>query len=740
MRSILLMRILPLLLCVCGGLAVGNAQSVHTRWVRSFGGSSIDNGKDIAVDRFGHVYTTGRFTGTSDLDPGPGVHNLTSAGSSDVFIARLDTAGNFVWARHLGGSAADYGNAIATDTSGNVYVTGYFSGTADFDPGPGVFNLTSFGSDDIYLVKLDSSGNFAWATQAGSTLGDRAEDVAVGPGGKVYLTGIYRNTVSFGSFSLTSAGGTDVFVVCLDAAGNYLWAKSLGGSQSEEGNSITVDTFGNVYTAGGFYGLTDLDPGTANYYLSSAGQLDIFVCKLDQAGSFVWAIRTGGSNNDEAISITTDLPGNVYTTGTFNGSVDFDPGAGVSTITSNTRDAYVCKLSASGTFIWAKGISGTGSAGDDGYGITVDANGNVFAAGSFSGTLNMNTGQGTLSYPSAGGQDIYLAQFSSSGNLDWVKRAGGIASDYCYNLALDGQSKLYAIGSFAQTADFSLGGVTHTATGNGLNSDIYVHKIEPGSCLPAFYQQTITACGTYTFNNQTYTASGNYLHTFLDVTGCDSIINLSLTIGGTSPPAHIYFAGCDSFVYNGSTYKTSGLYPQVYTNAGSCDSVVTLHVTISTVDNTITQSGNTFTANEPGASYQWLYCSQGMALLPGATGQSYTLTQAGSYAVVISKDGCTDTSDCLTVTGVSDMGDQDQDTQGLSVYPNPSAGLYTVQVPSPLSNAAISVTDITGRTITELSGVTGTQFRIDISAHPSGVYFLRIRTHDRILQSQLSKY
>ena len=163
-------------------------------WARQMGGSPPPNyvpgtpgmwASGVAVDGSGNVYTTGYFTGTVgtvDFDPGAGVFNLTSTGRSDIFVSKLDSAGNFVWVRQMGGSAA--GNDVAVDGSGNVYTTGSFSGTADFDPGAGVFNLTSAGGP-VFVSKLDSAGNFVWARQMGGTSSAVGNDMAVDGSGDV---------------------------------------------------------------------------------------------------------------------------------------------------------------------------------------------------------------------------------------------------------------------------------------------------------------------------------------------------------------------------------------------------------------------------------------------------------------------------------------------------------------------------------------------------------------------------
>jgi hypothetical protein len=278
---------------------------------------------------------------------------------------------DLVWARQMGGSHKNNeGFSVAVDGSGNVYTTGFFEGTVDFDPGLGVFNLT--GADDagldVFVSKLDSAGNFVWARRMGGTdwIWDwaRGRGVAVDGGGNVYTTGEFRGTVDFdpgaGVFNLTSTGGQnfdadpDIFVSKLDSAGNFVWARRMGAGGRDVGRSVAVDGSGNVYTTGVFRGTVDFDPGAGVFNLPdiSGG----FVSKLDTAGNFVWARQLGGVVEGVAV----DGSGNVYTAGFFRGTVDFDPGAGVFNLTSANLhgEIFVSKLDSAGNFVWAGQMGG----------------------------------------------------------------------------------------------------------------------------------------------------------------------------------------------------------------------------------------------------------------------------------------------------------------------------------------------------------------------------------------------
>ncbi len=327
-------------------------------WARSMGGTvESEIAIAIAVDGDGNVYTTGSFGGTADFDPGPGTFNLTSAGSVDVFVSKLDSDGDFVWARSMGGGVSDVPQGIAVDGDGNVYTTGRFDGTADFDPGAGTFNLASAGGGASFFVrKLDSAGNFVWASSVGPATRGVFRVVPVDGDGNVYAAGAFIAAADFdpgaGTFNLTPVGERDIFVWKLDSAGNLVWASSMGGPGVDEAQGIAIDGSGNVYTTGRFDGTADFDPGPGTFNLTSAGQQDIFVSKLDSAGNFVWARRMGGGSMDVGRGIAVDGDGNVYTSGQFKSTVDFDPGPGTFNLTSaGNFDIFISKLEPSDSVV-----------------------------------------------------------------------------------------------------------------------------------------------------------------------------------------------------------------------------------------------------------------------------------------------------------------------------------------------------------------------------------------------------
>lgn len=387
-------------------------------WAKRIGGVSADvESSSIAIDASGNIYTTGVFAGTADFDPGAPTVNLSSAVNGAIFISKLDAFGNFIWAKNFGGALKSSGASIAVDASGNVHTTGYFEGTADFDPGVGTFNLTSAGSD-IFISKLDVLGNFVWAKNIGGGGGfNEGNGLAVDVLGNVYTTGDFEGTADFdpgaGTFNITSNGLADIFVSKLDVSGNFVWAKNMGGNSDDFGFSIAINATGNVHTTGQFSGTADFDPGAGTVNLVSAGSNDIFISKLNSSGDFVWAKNLGGNFNDVGISIVSDASGDVYTTGTFLGTADFDPGSGSFNLTSaGMEDIFISKLNAAGNFVWAINMGGTNT--DYGISIAVDASGNVYNTGYFYGTADFDPGAGTVLFTSAGFSDIFILKFSQA--------------------------------------------------------------------------------------------------------------------------------------------------------------------------------------------------------------------------------------------------------------------------------------------------------------------------------------
>jgi hypothetical protein len=405
---------------------------------------------------------------------------------------RTVLSANYVGAFALG----DTGTAITLDGSGNFYVAGSFSGTQDFDPGAGTFNLTASKCGSSFVAKYTANGSFLWARAFNPSSGsDHIASIAVDSAGNVYTTGEFCGTVDFdpgtGTVNLTSAGtGGNAFVSKLNASGNYVWAVSMAGSPScgtSSGAGIAVDSAGNVYTTGQFSGTVDFNPGagTANLSTGSTGG-DAYVSKLDTSGHYVWAVSLGGSSRGDCTAgqgIAVDGSGSVFTVGNLHGTADFDPGAGVASLSSTgSTNAYISKLDTSGHYVWARALVGTNSTSSvHGAGIAVDSLDNVYTTGEFSGTVDFDPGAGTATLSTAGTciSGAWVSKLDSSGHYVWATVQGGASSHNTaasYGIALDSAGNVYTTGQFSGTVDFNPGAGTDNKTASGC-SDIFISKL-----------------------------------------------------------------------------------------------------------------------------------------------------------------------------------------------------------------------------------------------------------------------
>jgi hypothetical protein len=397
---------------------------------------------------------------------------------------------NELWARTWGGSTADQAYGVALDGSGNVYVTGYFSGTVDFDPGTGEEISTSNGGEDIFLSKFDPSGNFLWANTWGGSDADQGYGVAVYDSGDVYVyvAGYFSGSVDFdpgaGEDIRDSDGSADVFLSQFDSSGNFLWADTWGGSTSDQGYGVAVDSSGNPYVTGSFSGTADFDPGSGEDSRTSNGGTDILLSGFDSAGNYLWADTWGGSASDQGRGVAVYSTGDVYVTGSFTGTVDFDPGAIVDSRDSNgSTDVFLSQFDSIGNYFWAD--TWGGSAADQGNGVAVDASGNVFVTGGFSwswtGGVDFDPGSGDDTRTSNGSYDIFLSKFDSLGNYFWADTWGGGGSDTGYGVAVDSLGNLLVTGGFSWSwfgdVDFDPGtGVDNRASEGSY--DVYLSKFD----------------------------------------------------------------------------------------------------------------------------------------------------------------------------------------------------------------------------------------------------------------------
>lgn len=573
------MRLHFTLLCLLCTTLTSFGQNVVFEHMANFGNKTEDEGRSLIQDKSGNTYSTGYFTGRVDFDHGKDTFFMASHGNKDVFVTKHDPHGDFVWAVQLGGSLDEQANSIGIDSSNNIYITGFFQGDADFDPDTSSYVLTSTGRSDIFVCKLDQDGVLNWAINFGGRNDDAGNAIAVNSVGTIYITGYFKDTVSVNTSSfksrLISLGDKDVFVMRADENGDFIWLAPMGGSTEDIGNGITMDKSEYPHITGSFTGKADFDPGSGVLTLGSAGDADVFVEKLDPKGNLVWGKPFSGRNYESGHAIDLDGKGNVYVTGPFQGTPDFDPGKGTISLTSAGKsDIFIAALNSNGDYVMAQRIGGRED--DVSYGIALDASSNIYTSGYFGDAVDFDPGTSTYTLTSNGGSDIFISKLSSSGSFIWAKNMGGSTFDCAYDVCFNTSKKVFSVGSFSSKADFDPSKSTYYVTSTG-NLDVFVHTMDV--CKATSSTVVVSNCYNYTFNGVTYDVSGTYTTVLTNSSGCDSNVTLKLTIHSTTFN-YMDIVACKNYTLNGITYSSSGTYNQLLTNVHGCDSIVVLALTL----------------------------------------------------------------------------------------------------------------------------------------------------------------
>lgn len=666
--------------CATLFLSSTSAQNVALDWVTQSGGTGTDQGYSIAQDPQGNVVVGGQFESVADFDPGTGLRYLSSKGGPDAFIQKLDSNGNLKWAISAGGPSADYVAELTCDDYGNVIAIGRFAGTVDFDPGAGTVNKTASLGYNVFVWKLDPDGKLKWVETFPASFGF---SLTLDANGNVYAAGAFATSEDFepgaGTTTLINQGSFDVFVAKLDSNGTFQWAKSFGGSGAEYPSSLRLDASGNLILSGQFSGTCDFDPGVGQNEVTAMLD-DAYLAKFDANLNLQWVKTIGGIRGQYINTFYIDAAGAFYLTGQFQDSVDFDPGPGVypvKALDGNQFDGYIEKLDASGNFVWMKHLAGNN--GDAGIGITGGPDGAIYVHGWFWGDCSFPMPNGPLQLNSNGNDDIFQLKMDTSGAIQWVLQTGGLQADHGYSMLVSASGSIYTTGYFFLTTDFDPTSGIYNYTSNG-SSDAFVQRLNPQPCTPTAGTHTVTACSSYQWiDGKTYTASNTTAtHTLMNAAGCDSVVTLNLTIN-----------------------------------------------TVSDVSTTV--SNGEIKANLSGASYRWMDCNAGFAVMLNATGQSYTPSANGSFAVEITENGCVDTSSCVTISNVG-LANTALAAQ-MTLYPNPSSGAFVLDLGKTYSNAHLKLLDVNGKEVWMQKATHTQQVSIKTPLAP-GVYMLQVQVEE----------
>jgi LPXTG-site transpeptidase (sortase) family protein len=391
--------------------------------------NGTDYGIGIAVDSVANIY----ITGISNAAWGNPVRGYT--GMSDAFVAKLDSSGNLLWNTFLGGGATnDFGEGIAVDGSGNVYVTGL----TDISLGSGTWGnpIRAFmGQGDAFVARLDSTGNLTWNTFLGSNAPDWGKGIVVTSSGNIYVTG-NSSAVWGGPIVRAYTAVDDAFVARLDSSGNLIWNSFFGGNGYDHGDGIAMDTGGNLYVIGN--SINSLVSASWGNPIRGYTAGDAFVAKVDSSGNLLWNTFLGGNGNDYGYGIAIDQSGNVYATG-ISDAMWGNPVQGYSA----NIEAFVGRLDSNGNLLWNTFLGGSGL--DYSYEIDADGIGNVY----ITGYSTASWGNPIRAYTAF--EDSFVTKLDSQGNTIFNIFLGGSGSDYGYGIAIDGNGSVYTTGSSTAT-------------------------------------------------------------------------------------------------------------------------------------------------------------------------------------------------------------------------------------------------------------------------------------------------
>lgn len=475
-------------------------------WMQTGGGGFHDESFDVETDASGNIYTTGYVTSATVFG---GNLNVTTNGYSDVYISKSNSNGSYLWVKTFGGTSADRGLDLTLDNAGNIYVTGYFNGTATF----GNITLSAVNnSQDIFVVKLDNAGNVIWAISEGGSEVDIAYAVEVDNLGNVIVTGQFLGTAQIGSNTFnsvidpnTNLPAFDMFVSKYDANGMNLWSIQGIAKYDDRGLAIETDVNNNIYVTGQFSDTLTIAGSTHNNTIYNAGML----LKLDPSGNEIWFKRLGAFQT-LVYDVELDSQGDVFITGDFLGNMAIIGSLGVSFLNGNyTYRIFLIKFDSTGEIIWMEEDDSQSPISSKA--ITIDSNDDVYLAGTFKCVFNEYADTlGSGVFNSVGFNDVFITKYNKLGERLWMKQYGGPFEDYCSGIAINQINNPIISGGYTNYFNLPIGSnfiptpginfnISVSSSCNNMpysrlksngNKDIFIGQPVDTSLSPYFYYNT----------------------------------------------------------------------------------------------------------------------------------------------------------------------------------------------------------------------------------------------------------
>lgn len=477
--------------CLCA-----TAQIPAFQWGGTIGNSFSHLLGDCAADNNGNMYVAGGFeSSNADFDPGPATAYLNSTASSQAFVAKYDANGAYQWAFKIANSTPSYIYNMTIASNGDVLVCGGFSGiNVDFDPGPGSYPISGVAGADGFIARYSPAAVLQWVYVLGGPGQQYIMDVKTDAAGNIYGVADFENTVvadPFTSTTFSSLGGSNMLLIKLNSAGQYIHAGQVGGATFINPKEMTIDNSGNITVTGNMFQTVDFDPGPAVYNLNAANSpFDLFVASYDTAGNFRWAFNTNTADVITASGISNDSNGNLFVGGGITGAVDFDPGSGTVILTGgNATSGFLVSYDSNGNYRWAYLLGDTvvTCIVND---LVVDAADDVHVSGSFGGLFDFNLGPGidTIRTPNNGQSSAsFTAKYTAAAAYHWAFQICPTTSLGAEGrgeaIAVNNSGNVYISGFVGNNADFDPSPAVNMVTQN--NRNIYIARYGNGCVAPA---------------------------------------------------------------------------------------------------------------------------------------------------------------------------------------------------------------------------------------------------------------
>lgn len=703
---------------------VASVHSQNLDWAFNIGGSDYDFNYDLTTDNQGNIFIAGEFHGPVDFDPGSGSTTLVGDNSGDAFIAKYDSSMNFQWVKHIQSSGEDWASSLKCDGFGNVIVTGMYTDTVYF-LGTSTTFYTDYLGWNVFIAKYSSSGTLLWATQYGGRGTDESYHLELGNSGDIYISGMIQDSVKFNSGTVKyQLPGYSGYTARFDSTGffNNLIYIGSGGNITDT-RSVKIDASGNVYCTGTFGYKAFFDSGLNNDSLMTNGMNDdIYLAKYDNQGVFLWAIGIGGSGSDYGEDLLLDNQGDIYLTGNFWGTVDFDPGSSTNNISSfGDYDMFLAKYDNSGNHIWAKKIGGTQE--DWAIKIIGDNNGLIYLTGYFYGTADFDPDDNSFTLSSLGSHDVFISAYNINGELFWAQRLGSAGLDYGVAFSLDPNGAMVLSGGFESTVDFDFSSATSNITSQGM-IDCFISRYHLPTCRYPSQPNLNISSNSICFGDSVY----------LTISPSDSLYDAQSWV--------LYTNSCNGVYLNSNSSGTFGFVPQSSTTyymraeggcivSGSCSSS---NVVVTMVNTNVSQAGGQLMALANNVSYQWYDCDS-QTIIPGATGQNLNSNDPGNFSVIITDGNCVDTSICYEVFGIGIY--DDDKFKYVNIYPNPNQGLVNIDLGN-LKEVSIKLYTARGRLIYQEDNITSVKHHFEFNSTP-GLYFIELNAQGENYRFKLVK-